>query len=280
MPGGPRPRRAAPDDLISCESLRASEWLSAAYFLYLAVVCWFRPLRAARRLQIAGVSAVMLAALGLVVAFGSSTVRDWAPAFYVLVGYFLPGRFYERPHEGLERWLAAWDRRLLGDPRTRFRAWPRWLVAYLDVVYMGCFLMLPGGFAVLALAGHADAADRYWTMVAGADFSAFLSLTFVQTRPPWVLERPPDLRSVSVHRAALSFVQRGTIGANTFPSGHTAVSFAIAFALLPYVPAAGMAALLLSATIAVACIVGRYHYVIDVVTGVALACGVWAVAGF
>jgi membrane-associated phospholipid phosphatase len=140
---------------------------------------------------------------------------------------------------------------------------------------MGCFLMLPGGYAVLAATGHAALADHYWTLVEGADMAAFLSLTIVQTRPPWALEPAAALGDQAVHRAALLFVRHGTIGANTFPSGHTAVSFAIAFALLPAVPAAGTVALALAVTIAVACVVGRYHYAIDVITGAALSVVVW-----
>jgi membrane-associated phospholipid phosphatase len=142
---------------------------------------------------------------------------------------------------------------------------------------MACFVMLPAGYAALAWTGHSAEADRYWTLVAGADMAAFLSLAIFQTRPPWALERPPALADRSVHRVALLFVRHGTIGANTFPSGHTAVSLAIAFALLPVLPAAGVVALVLAATIAVGCIVGRYHYVIDVVTGIVLAVVVWAI---
>jgi membrane-associated phospholipid phosphatase len=259
-------------------TLRVSESIALVYFLYLALVCWFRPLSTARRIEIAAVSLITIAALVAVARLASSQIRDWAPAAYILVGYFLPGRFFERPSTRAEAWLAGWDRRLLGDATTRFARWPRALLVYLDVVYMGCFLMLPAGFAALAWTGHSAEADRYWTLVAGADFAAFLSLTIFQTRPPWALERPPELADRAVHRAALLFVRHGTIGANTFPSGHTAVSFAIAFALLPALPAGGAVALVLACTIAVGCVVGRYHYAIDVITGTALAVAVWGIA--
>lgn len=257
--------------------MRASESIAAAYFLYLAIVCWIRPVSMGRRAEITGVSFATLAAIAVVARSASTSVRDWAPAAYIVIGYFLSGRFFEVPAVGVEAWLARWDRRLLGDPTTRFAAWPRPLLVYLDVVYMGCFLMLPGGFAALAWTGHSADADRYWAMVAGADLSAFLSLTIFQTRPPWAVERAAALSDRRVHRAALLFVRHGTIGANTFPSGHTAVSFAIAFALLPVLPAAAAVCLALSVTIAVACVVGRYHYVIDVVTGLALAFAIWLI---
>jgi membrane-associated phospholipid phosphatase len=256
--------------------LRTSEAIPIAYFVYLAVICWLRPVSPRRRIEITGVSLLTVAGILVVARTAPQSIRDWAPAISILVGYFLPGRFFEWPAVGVERWLASWDRRLLGDPRTRFASWPRPLLVYLDVVYMGCFLMLPGGFAALAWTGHASAADHYWTLVAGADLAAFLSLTIFQTRPPWALEQPPELTDRSVHRAALLFVRHGTIGANTFPSGHTAVSFAIAFALLPLLPVASAVGFVLAVTIAVACVVGRYHYVVDVFTGIALAIAVCA----
>jgi membrane-associated phospholipid phosphatase len=254
--------------------LRTSESIAVAYFLYLASICWLRRVSMRRRFEITGVSVVTLAVIGVVARAAPAAIRDWAPAGYILVGYFLPGRFFEKPAVGVEAWLAAWDRRLLGDPSTRFESWPRAVVVYLDIVYMGCFLMLPGGFAALAWTGHSAFADHYWTMVSSADFAAFLSLTIFQTRPPWALERPPELADRAVHRAALLFVRHGTIGANTFPSGHTAVSFAIAFALLPALPAASVVCFLLAATIAVACVVGRYHYAVDVLAGMVLAVAV------
>ncbi len=257
--------------------MRVSETVAFVYFLYLAIVCWFRPLTRRHRLEIAGGALAMAAVVRAVAHAGSPAVRNWAPAAYILAGYFVPGRFFERPSLAVENWLMSWDQRLLGDPAQRFASWPRPVVAYLDVVYMACFLLLPGGLLALILAGHADAADGYWTLVGGADFAAFLSLTAFQTRPPWALERPPDLAAPAVHRAALGFVRHGTIGANTFPSGHTAVSFAVAYALLPILPVAGVVALGLSASIALGCIVGRYHYVIDVGAGLVLSLAVWAV---
>ncbi len=258
--------------------MRTSETIALAYFVYLALVCWLRPLSMRRRVEISSVSLFAVAGILSLARLAPPWLRDWAPAVYIFIGYFLPGRFFEHPAVAVEAWLASWDRRLLGDPQTRFASWPRALVVYLDVVYMGCFLMLPGGFAVLAWTGHSGAADHYWTMVAGADLAAFLSLTVFQTRPPWALEPAPALDDRPVHRAALLFVRHGTIGANTFPSGHTAVSFAIAIALLPILPVASAIGFALALTIAVACVVGRYHYAVDVLAGVALALVVCALA--
>ena len=116
----------------------------------------------------------------------------------------------------------TWDHRLLGDPTTRFARWPRWLVAYLDIVYVFCFVLPPAGMLALMVAGRAELADRYWTLVLAANLGAFAPLSVFQTRPPWQIERTPELAARSIHRLASSAVQRASIRVNTFPSGHVA----------------------------------------------------------
>jgi membrane-associated phospholipid phosphatase len=166
---------------------------------------------------------------------------------------------------------------LLGEPTRRFAHWPAWFVGYLDSVYMLTFLLLPGGLAVLVLAGRSDLANHYWTLVLAADLGAFAPLSVFQTRPPWMLEDPPVLANQSVRRLASYMVQNATIRVNTFPSGHVAVSLAAAIAVAGALPVAGLILLVLSISISLACIVGRYHYVVDVVAGAALAALVWAI---
>src|SRR5207302_11348848 len=138
----------------------------------LGALAWARPLPATRRAQIA------LGALALAVAVFACArllpvaVRDWLPGLFLILGYYLSGRFFVRPSAALEAWLMRWDRRLLGDPTTRFARWPRPLLAYLEIVYMGCAIVIPAGCAALYRAGHAAVVDRYWAMVLAAEFAA------------------------------------------------------------------------------------------------------------
>jgi len=257
--------------------VRSSESLPFAYFLVCAVLAGVRPLPWSRRVQIAAVSVAMCAAIVAAAYYASDAVRAWVPGVYILIGYYLSGRFFVRASPRVEAWLMSWDRRLLGDPTTRFAAWPRAMLAYFEIVYMGCFLLVPAGCAILVVGGRSDLANRYWTIVAAAEFGAFAPLAVIQTRPPWRLERKPVLADRAVHRAASRMVERFTIRANTFPSGHVAGSLAVAFALIDAVPWAGAAALALAITIAVATVVGRYHYVVDGIAGAMLAIVVWAV---
>jgi membrane-associated phospholipid phosphatase len=150
-------------------------------------------------------------------------------------------------------------------------------MAALEIVYMGCFLVIGAGFAVLAARGHRSMADRYWTIVVAAELGSFAPLAFVQTRPPWALERKPVLADRTVHDLATLMVQWLTIRVNTFPSGHVAGSLAVALAVVTVMPAVGVVLLALAASIAVACVAGRYHYVVDVAAGALLAVLLWAV---
>jgi len=256
--------------------VRSSEIIAFVYFAALTVLGWVRPLPAVRRWQITAIGLVMCAAIFTIAHHAPRVVRDWAPGVSVLVGYYMSGRFFVRPSERLEDWLMAWDRRLFGNPATCFAGWPPLLLAYLETVYVTCFLLVPVGFAALVIAGRASLADRYWSMVLAAELGSFVSLSLVQTRPPWLVEQKAALPDRAVHRVASRFVERLTIQANTLPSGHVAGSLAVAFALLGPLPGIGAVFLVLALSIALACVVGRYHYVVDVVSGAALAIAVWA----
>ena len=114
-------------------------------------------------------------------------------------------------------------------------------------------------------------------MVVAAEFGAFAPLSVIQSRPPWAFERRAT-KLESVHDLGSLVVQRFSIQANTFPSGHAAGSLAVALALIGTLPWTGAAFLLLvAASISLACVVGRYHYIVDVLAGVALALGIWLV---
>jgi membrane-associated phospholipid phosphatase len=248
------------------------EWLAVVFFAHLALAALVRPLPVERRLT-AGVGSAAAAALVLLVAPRlPSPVRAWMPVLYILAAYYLAGRTFFRPMPGVERWLIDMDRRLLGDPGALYTRWPRALVVLLDTAYIGCFLLVPAGYAILSAAGHGDQADRYWTLVMGAELGAFAALPYLQTRPPWVLERLGEIEGA---RASVAFMQTATIGANTLPSGHAAGSLAVALGVIETLPVAGAVLLVLALTIALASIVTRAHFVVDVVTGIALALGVW-----
>ena len=251
------------------------EWIAVVFFVHVAVAVLVQQSMPPVRRASAGLGAVVAAAGVVAVAhFASTAVRDWAPIAAVLAAYYLSGRTFYAPNPQVESWLAAVDRRLLGDPPF-FSRWPAGIVDVLDAAYIGCFLLVPAGLGVLLAAGRRDQSEPYWTMVVAAELGAFAALPYLQTRPPWVLERVAEHRERDRRRASVVFMQRATTGANTLPSGHAAGSLAVALAVIGTLPVAGVALLVLALTISVAAIVTRAHFVVDIVTGIALAAAVW-----
>jgi membrane-associated phospholipid phosphatase len=65
--------------------------------------------------------------------------------------------------------------------------------------------------------------------------------------------------------------QRASIRFITLPSAHVASTMAASLVLLWLAPSAGFVFLLLSLSIVIAAVAGRYHYALDVLLGIAVA---------
>jgi membrane-associated phospholipid phosphatase len=81
---------------------------------------------------------------------------------------------------------------------------------------------------------------------------------------------PPVIR-----RLNSAILDRGSIQANTVPSGHAAGAVATALAVADVMPLAGVVFLIVAAGIVAATVLGRYHYLVDSILGVAVAVGAW-----
>jgi membrane-associated phospholipid phosphatase len=265
--------------LVDVSRLRVSELIGVAYFLYLAAVSIFIRVPPARRFRVRlAASVVVTSTLAVALAPSNpviSAVRDWLPMVVILLAYYATGLFYIAPSAPFEAWLRGWDDRLIGP--ASFASIPAAARVYLELVYDFCFALIPVGFCVLLWSGGVASADRFWTLVSIAEYVPFGTLPWLQARPPWAIEGVRDADATSVRRFSLSWVSRTTIHANTFPSGHASASLAVALGLIDAAPwvAAGFG--LLAVSIAVASIVGRFHYAIDAITGLLLAVGVWVV---
>jgi len=261
-------------------AVRGFEWISLAYFATLGAAALVRPLPPASRRLVTVAAAATCAIVVLAARFAGDGVRSLLPLALILIGYFVSAWFAVTPSRAFERWLLSWDRRWLGDPATRFAHWPRAVLALLEIAYMGCFLLVPAGLAALRLEGASWAViDRYWSQVIASEFGSFVSLTCVFARPPWVLDERAALPDRAVHRTATRFVERLTIRANTFPSGHAAGSLAVALGTISALPTFGLITLILAVAISVAAVVGRYHYAADIVAGVCLALVAFVILG-
>jgi membrane-associated phospholipid phosphatase len=256
--------------------LRASEWITVAYFAYLAGAAAVVPGigRGQRRMAIGTAMAVGIAAL-TIAAFGTSAIawRDWLPLLYIVFGYRLPALLVTGTNQELERRLLALDQRWLGtgSVTTIGARAPRPVIELLELAYLFCYPMVPIGFACLYVAGLREESDRFWTAVLLAVFGCYGVLPWLPTRPPRAIEGATQQSSGLVRRFNLRVLGLASIQLNTFPSGHVAASLATALAVSASLPAAGLALGLLALAIAVGSVVGRYHYAADALAGAALA---------
>lgn len=263
--------------------MRASEWLTIAYFAYLGLIALTRPAMAGRRRALivaAGISAGIFLPFALPPGPLRERVRDWLPAAYLLAGYWLSGLYFIAPMPHVEQLFLRFDRLLYRNGLARLIALTPWVL--LDVVefaYLSCFIFVPGGMLILTLTGHAANADRFWTLVLAGEFGSFGVLPWIQTRPPRDVEPPDPInsRGLIVRRLNLYMCGRTSIGWNTFPSGHVAGALAAALAVSEAVPAASAPMFIAAGLIALSTVIGRYHYAVDGIAGALLTLGVWGI---
>ncbi len=256
--------------------LRASEWITVAYFAYLAGAAAVVPRigRQQRRRAIVTATAVVIAVLTFA-SFGTSAIvwRDWMPLIYLLLGYWLPALLVTSTNEVLELKLLTLDRRWLGteDVTTISERAPRPVIELLELAYLFCYPMVPIGFACLYVVGFREESDRFWTAVLLAVFGCYGVLPWLPTRPPRAIEGAAVRSSGFVRRVNLRVLGLASIQLNTFPSGHVAASLATALAVCARLPSVGLPLGLLAVGIAMGSVVGRYHYAADALAGAALA---------
>jgi PAP2 superfamily protein len=207
----------------------------------------------------------------------SLTIEILVPAACLLGGYWLSGLFFVAPMVHLERRLLRIDERV----GVSGVAWPRLVRDYFELAYVLVYAVVPAGAVTLALAGHANAVPRFWSVVLLAEFLSYGMLPWLQTRPPRALEVARDRSHLArpLRQFNLAVLGRASIQVNTLPSGHAAGAVATALAVATVMPAAGAAFLVLAVSIAMATVIGRYHFVVDSVLGVVVALAAWLLLG-
>ena len=257
--------------------------VALVYVVYLVAASWLRPEFAAARLRLLTFALILGGLTTIDVAFplGAAWSLVIIPSLVLLGGYRMSGLLFVRVDDGAETWLRQSDDRWLR--RTRilpaFERAPVAVREFFELSYLLVYAALPAGAVVLLASGRAAAAARYWTIVLLAEFACYAVLPWVQTRPPMLLEgRPPSSTADGpIRRFNQAIAARGSIHANTIPSGHAAGALACALAIGAALPAAGALFAALAVCIATASVLGRYHYAADAVLGFAVAIAVWMV---
>jgi membrane-associated phospholipid phosphatase len=258
-------------------------WITLVYLVYLVVASLLRSEFARARPRLVAV-AMILTALTLsdvVYPLGPASSLVVIPSLVLLGGYRMSGMLFVRVDARAEAWLRQSDDRWFwrtGILPAYDRA-PIIVREFFELSYLLVYAALPAGAIVLLASGHAVAAARYWTAVLLAEFACYAVLPWVQTRPPMLLETRPAAGAIDgpVRRFNQAIAARGSIHANTIPSGHAAGAFACALAISDALPAVGVAFAALAVSIATASVLGRYHYAADAVLGLAVAIGAWMI---
>ena len=244
------------------------EWLAVVYFAALGIAAPLTHAAWSRRLAVC-TGAAATAALIVVMAFAAGdALRAWVPHVYLVVGYWMPALLARLPADPtrFEHWRSRSD----GMLRPRLWGMPAPLVHLTELAYLVCYLLVPASFAVVWRSGPTADENRFWIAVLIAGYSCYASLPWLVSRPPRHAARTPH---VARHVAAVNVfvLRRVSHELNTFPSGHVAVSLAAAAAAAPVSPLAGVLVGGTALAVAAGAVAGRYHYVIDVVLGVAIA---------
>jgi membrane-associated phospholipid phosphatase len=200
----------------------------------------------------------------------------------LLGGYWISGLFFVRPITAVEDRLMQIDTVLLHRRGllARYYASPRLVQNYFELAYLLVYLVVPAGAAVLAAGGHGSEIGNFWTVVLLSAYGSYGVLPWVQIRPPRSLGSEAAPPRTLLRRLNLAILDVSSIQVNTIPSGHAACAVATALAVGAAMPIAGTAFMILAASITVATVLGRYHYIVDSILGVLVGVGAWAVVAF
>lgn len=256
--------------------------ITLAYAGYLAALAWLMPrFSAARRMATIALAAAAILWWGWHpgLAADSTGALTWVviPSLALLGTYRVSGAFFVAPSLRLERWLRAGDERLLhrtGLLDAYHRA-PVIVREIVELLYLLVYAVVPAGAVVLLLGGWTAALETYWTTVFLAEATCYAALPWLQSRPPRALEPASVAADGPIRRVNLWLLQRGSIQTNTVPSGHAAGAMAVALAVLSAAPGIGVGLIAIGLGITLATVLGRYHYAIDSILGVAVAIASW-----
>jgi hypothetical protein len=257
--------------------MRPSEWIQAGFATILTIVAWVYPLSVRRRstITLLAACAIVVVALArlsedILAPVQASILRDWLPVVLTLIPYWQTGQFFTGPDAKFQAWLVETDRRLFHLASRTGWTFGRIARLTMEWAYMLCYPLVPLGLATLYAAGLRRDANTFWFFVLVPTYFCYAITPFAPALPPRNVgsERTdPSSTNSQVLRKSRVFnlwlLKYGSIQAISFPSAHVASALAVSLVLLHDAPLAGIIFLVITFWIAVAAVVGGYHYAID-----------------
>jgi membrane-associated phospholipid phosphatase len=273
--------------------MQTSEWIQIVFALGLAVAAWItrlssHPLPLRRRwivTSLAATAVIIVAAGRFSASFLSpdhlSVLRDCLTVALFLVPYWQAGQFFLQPNLKIQDRLLAFDRRLLPAVAAKSGTERTAIGFLLEIAYLFCYPLVPLALLTVYMAGLRGKVGSFWFVLLMSTYICYAVTPFVPAFPP---------RSLIYEQAATSapakhpnrgrifnrwILKHGSIHAISFPSAHVASAFAIALVFLRYALPIGLVFLAVAVLISLGAVVGRYHYALDVLLGVAIALAVF-----
>jgi membrane-associated phospholipid phosphatase len=181
-----------------------------------------------------------------------------------------------------------------------------WLQRYLELAYLLCYPLVPLGFAALVFAPSVGepsglpralgrlvrgrerealpyqglpatlverrpsvAIDHFWTTVLLATLTCYAFYPFFPLTPPRTFfhDLPGPAVEPLLRKANFWILDRYSVQACIFPSGHVAAVTAVALVIRSYQPRLGVLFMAAALSVTAATVYGRYHYAGDAVAG-------------
>lgn len=263
--------------------MRSSEWIQAGFALIVACAAWAVPLSRRRRQMITWLALITVFGISLARALDhlapvqNSIARDWLPLFFMLMFYWQTGRFFIGPNQKLQAWLVASDQRFFRLLSQTGWAFGRSARLSMEWAYALCYAIVPAGLTAFYFAGLRQHVQVYWFLVLVPTYICYAVTPFFPALPPRSLVNGKPASTSKSRTFNLWLAKYGSIQAISFPSAHVASSLGVSLAVLHYLPLAGTVFLAVTFWIAVAAVVERYHYTVDVVLGASVSLAVYLV---
>jgi membrane-associated phospholipid phosphatase len=241
------------------------------FFVYVVLVVAVRgPRGRAARRVIGGSACGLMTLVGSVLTRDFPLFQDWIwPPLTLLIAYWSSGPLFIAPVPTQEQALASLDER--ASMLNLARRTPRIVAELLEASYVGIYpLVLVALMLHLGLSPNPDA-SHFWSVILVTDYVCFGFLPWVQTRPPRALE-PGEPWTSSIRRFNLRLLGAASIQVNTFPSGHAAEALAAGLLVLDTPTSVAGPMFIGALAVSAGAVLGRYHYLADVLAG-------WVVAG-
>jgi len=267
-------------------SFRRSEIILFVYFLYASIVAALLPVSADVRGKALLVNLGVLAAYLLVIRMDGfrpaeflRVSRDWIPLVLALFAYQEMGWFAPQSHSyHLEQQWILVDRLVLRGWRLHdaVEMLGPVLPAILEISYTLVYPIAPFALAMLYTYGARKRIDRFLVIFLLCVLLAYGQFPFWPSEPPRTVFPGEDFPSAQSVFRSFNWLMLGGYGIHTsvFPSAHVSGAFSAAFAMMHVLRErqwVGRFLLVMAILIATATIYGRYHYVVDVLAGLAVS---------